>query len=200
MPRPARKRKAVATDENSLVEQKLAENVVANTEIRTPLSTITNFENQTISRRSSSRQRKTVVYTEVAEDHVSDEQSDDKSNTSSSTDQIEKDLMLLPEARKRNRQDGESDSEEPEESESEEESDRVTHRSRESDKERAEKLKMFEEEQAAKFAAIDDFELNFEEVAEDSFDKSMSEQSEASGDSQDPEIELADVLGGRDED
>lgn len=195
---------AVATDENSFVAQKSADTPVQTAEIRTPLSTITNVENtnNTGNRRSSSRQRKMVVYTEVAEDHVSDELSDDKSNTStSSTHQIENDLMLLPEVRKRTREDGESEEEEEEDSsEEEEEPEHVSRRSRESDKERAEKLKMFEQEQAAKFAAIDDFELHFEEVAEDSFDKSMSEQSEASRDSQDPEVELADVLRGHEED
>ncbi|KAG5365238.1 hypothetical protein CJU90_4302 [Yarrowia sp. C11] len=204
MPRPARKRQAVATDENSHVTQKSIENIDNQSSehvIRTPLSTITNAENHSTTRRSSSRARKLVVYTERSEDHVSDEASDDKSTSSSSTDQIDKDLMLLPEPRKRAREEEEEEGEN-EDSESEEsedsESDHVrAPRTRESDKERAEKLKLFEEEQAARFAEIDDFELHFEEVAEDSFDRSMSE---GSGESQDQEVELDDVLGGREED
>lgn len=161
-------------------------------ESRTPLSTITNTQTADKTRRSSSRQRNVVVY---AEEHVTDESDHVTESSQSSQDQIEKDLMLLPEVRKRHRDEEQSgESEEEFESESDDSSEHVT-RTRVSDVEKAASLRRFQDSQQAKFAEIDDFELNFEEVAEDSFDKSMSEQGNDS-----VELELDDVLGRERED
>lgn len=156
------------------------------------------------------------MYTEVEEEAGEEEIA--QQLISSSPDQIEKDLQLLPGLRKRERgqQAGQADNERQNEEEEEEDDDddegdeehEDAHSSpRLSDTERAEQILKFEEEQAAKFAEIDDFELNFEAVPEDSFDKSITENTHKSeeetqedadtdGTGEDGPLEQGDILHG----